>query len=449
MKRVLVWGIAKSGIAAAKLLCERGVFVRINDLKTTDQLANDLKPLDGLTYENRLGEDVMTLLDDIDTLVISPGIPADHKAAKLAREKGIEVISEIELAYRFSKGLLIGVTGTNGKTTTTTLIGEIFKNVGKETFVVGNIGEPYSAHALETNEDSVTVCELSSFQLETIDSFRPHISLILNLTEDHLNRHKTMENSGRIKERVFLNQKPGDCVILNYDDQLTRKMAQNAACDVYFFSAKQKVMGAYATEDGRVIWNDGKNETELLKTDEIYIPGHHNLENALAAVAAVKLGGASDEIITWTLKTFKGVEHRIEFVRSFEGISYINDSKGTNPDSTIKAVECMKVPTVILLGGSVKNSDYLPMSKIIAASNIKYAVLLGDTGETIGEALSKAGFTDFEYVGHDFEKAIAEARKHASEGWNVLLSPACASFDMFRDFEHRGEEFKRIVNEMN
>lgn len=446
MERVLVWGMAKSGFAAARLLCEAGAFVRINDIKTREQLKEDLKILDGLCYEDRLGEDVMGLIGDIDTLVISPGIPADHKAAQAARTAGVEVISEIELAYRFTKGYLIGITGTNGKTTTTTLIGEIFRNMGKDTHVVGNIGEPYSAHALKTADESVTVCELSSFQLETVRDFRPDISLILNLTEDHLNRHKTMENYARIKERVFMNQRDRDAVILNYDDEITRKMAENVRCELYWFSTKQRVTGAYVNREGTILWNDGKNEIALMPAEELFIPGKHNLENALAAVAAVMKAGVPKETVVHTLKTFRGVEHRIEFVREFEGVRYINDSKGTNPDSTIKAIECMKAPTVILLGGSEKNSDYSQMAQLIADSNIRYAVLLGDTGEKIGLALDRAGYTSHEYCGHDFEKAIRCAKEKALQGWNVLLSPACASFDMFKDFEHRGEEFKRIVN---
>ncbi|MBO7359328.1 MAG: UDP-N-acetylmuramoyl-L-alanine--D-glutamate ligase, partial [Clostridia bacterium] len=225
MNSFLVWGMAKSGVAAAGLLAGAGKRVIINDLKTAQQLGDSLEPLKGLRIENRLGEKPEGLLEGIDTLVISPGIPADHPVAEKAREMGIEVISEIELAYRFSKGLLVGVTGTNGKTTTTTLLGEFFKAWGKRTFVVGNIGEPYAAHAQETDEDSVTVCELSSFQLETVSGLRPDISLILNLTEDHLNRHKTMENYARIKERIFMNQTGDDVCVLNYDDPVTREMA--------------------------------------------------------------------------------------------------------------------------------------------------------------------------------------------------------------------------------
>jgi len=448
MNRVLVWGMAKSGIAAAKLLASKGYFTRVNDMKTAEQLGEDIKSLEGLGIDIRLGEDVAALLDDIDTVVISPGIPADNKNAVLARSMGKEVISEIELAYRFAQGLLVGVTGTNGKTTTTTLIGEFFKAQGRHTIVVGNIGEPYTAHAAETKADSATVCELSSFQLETVKDFKPHISLILNLTEDHLNRHKTMENYGRIKERIFMNQSCEDSVILNYDDPITVEMAKRVNCRRIWFSRLQEVdVGAFV-KDGMVVYSDGNTITPILRPEEIRIPGPHNLENALAATAAAMRAGVSVDIIAKVLKTFAGVEHRIETVKTVEGVTYINDSKGTNPDSTIKAVQSMKAPTVIMLGGSEKNSDYSLMCEVIKNSPVKYAVLLGDTGMAIGQALSKAGFTAMEYVGHDFEKAILAAKSHAVSGDNVLLSPACASFDMFKDFEHRGEEFKRIVESL-
>ncbi|MBR4428290.1 MAG: UDP-N-acetylmuramoyl-L-alanine--D-glutamate ligase [Clostridia bacterium] len=448
MDRVLVWGMAKSGVAAAGLLAKAGKHVIINDLKTASQLGDSLAPLYGLAIEERLGEDPQGLLESVDTLVISPGIPADHPVAKKARETGIEVISEIELAYRFSKGLLVGVTGTNGKTTTTTLLGEIFSAWGRRTFVVGNIGEPYAAHAQETDEGSVTVCELSSFQLETVSSLRPDISLILNLTEDHLNRHKTMENYARIKERVFMNQTGGDVCVLNYDDPITRGMASRANCRVLFFSRREKVSEGAYVDNGSVVFASNGSEETVIKTEEILLPGTHNLENVLAAVCAAMAAGVDKQVISDTLKRFKGVEHRIEPVRELDGIRYINDSKGTNPDSTIKAVEAMTRPTVILLGGSEKNSDYSQMCGVIKNSPVKYAVLLGDTGEKIGEVLKAAGFTAYEYAGHDFKAAILAAKAHASEGWNVLLSPACASFDMFRDFEHRGEEFKRIVGNL-
>ena len=441
----MVWGMAKSGIAAAKLLAQKGYYVRINDLKTREKLEG-IEELDGLNIDWRLGENAEELLSDIDTLVMSPGIPADHRIAEKAREMGIHVFGEIELAYLFAQGMLIGVTGTNGKTTTTTLLGEISKAWGKNTIVVGNIGEPYAAHVTELDEDSMTVCELSSFQLETVETLKPEVALILNLTEDHLNRHKTMEKYASIKERIFMNMESGS-VILNADDPITTEMAKRVKCNVVWFSRKKEVPAGAFVRDGKIIYRDG-TDTEIIETDKIGIPGPHNLENALAAVAAAMCAGAPVGIIRDTLIAFKGVEHRIETVRTVNGITYINDSKGTNPDSTIKAVETMTKPTVILLGGSEKYSDYTLMCEIIKISTVKYAVLLGDTGEAIGKALDKAGFTAKEYVGHDFEKAILTATAHASEGWNVLLSPACASFDMFSCFEERGEKFKDIVNKL-
>ena len=351
MKRIMVWGMAKSGIAAAKLLAEKGFFVRINDLKTADKLEG-IDVLSGLPIDNKLGMPADGLLSDIDTLVMSPGIPADHKVANTAREMGIKVIGEIELAYLFGKGKLIGITGTNGKTTTTTLLGEISKAWGKNTIVVGNIGEPYAAHVNELDEESCTVCELSSFQLETIETMKPDVALILNLTEDHLNRHKTMEKYASIKERVFMNMDTGS-VILNADDSITTKMAENVKCRVVWFSRKKEVSIGAFVRDGKVIYRDG-TDTEIIETSLIGIPGPHNLENALAAVAGAMCMGAPVDVIRETLIAFKGVEHRIETVRTVGGITYINDSKGTNPDSTIKAVETMTKPTVILLGGSEK-----------------------------------------------------------------------------------------------
>ena len=443
--RIMVWGMAKSGIAAAKLLAEKGYFVRINDLKTADKLEG-IEALDGLGIESRLGEPANDLINDIDMLVMSPGIPADNIVAIKAREMGVKVIGEIELAYLFGKGKFVGITGTNGKTTTTTLLGEIFKADGKNTIVVGNIGEPYAAHVNELDEESVTVCELSSFQLETVETLKPDVALILNLTEDHLNRHRTMEKYGSIKERIFMNMDEGS-VILNADDPITVRMAENVKCRVVWFSRRKEVETGAFVRDGKVIYRDG-NETEIIDTSLIGIPGPHNLENALAAVAGAMCAGAPVDVIRRMLVEFKGVEHRIETVRTVNGITYINDSKGTNPDSTIKAVETMTRPTVILLGGSEKYSDYTAMCEVIKNSPVQYAVLLGDTGEAIGRALEKAGFTKMEYVDHDFEKAITTATAHASDGWNVLLSPACASFDMFSCFEERGEKFKEIVNKL-
>ncbi|MBQ3080629.1 MAG: UDP-N-acetylmuramoyl-L-alanine--D-glutamate ligase [Clostridia bacterium] len=445
-KKVLVWGMARSGIAAAKLLNDAGAYVRINDLKNADQIGSQIDELKLHGIEWRLGENIENVLDGMDMLVISPGIPEAHPAVKKARDMGIEVIGEVELAYRLSRGRVVAVTGTNGKTTTTSLLGEIFKNAGKVTYVVGNIGDPYSAYASKMKDEDMVVCEISSFQLETVNTFRPEVSLVLNISEDHLNRHGTMENYADMKARVFENEDETGWVVLNYDDPVTKEMAKKAKCRAAWFSRTSvPPVGAYV-RDGVIVYKDEKCVTEVCRTEDVYIPGPHNLENALAATAAAICAGISAPVIRHTLRTFRGVEHRIETVRTINGVKYINDSKGTNPDSTIKAVQTMKEDTVILLGGSEKNSDFSELSAIIKDSKIIYAVLIGKTGERIGESLKNAGFTALEYAGYDFEKAIAIAGKHAPVGGNVLLSPACASFDMFDDYEHRGREFKRIVN---
>lgn len=439
--------MARSGIAAAKLVNDAGASVLINDLKSAEQLGSALDVLKTEGIEFRLQEPVENVLDGVDILVISPGIPFDHPAVKMAQEKGIEVIGEIEIAYRLSKGHVIGITGTNGKTTTTSLIGAIFENAGKTTHVVGNIGNAYSGEAAGMKEEDVIVCELSSFQLESTVDFRPEIAAVLNLTEDHLNRHKTMENYGNVKARIFEKQDEDDFAVLNYDDDFTRKMAQNVkSCVVWFSRTQTPPIGAFVEGDTIVFVDKNGERTNVCRVEDVYIPGPHNLENALAATAVAMCAGVPSPVIRHTLRTFRGVEHRIETVRVLDGVKYINDSKGTNPDSTIKAIQTMKENTVIMLGGSEKNSDFTEMCEILKNSRIKYAVLIGKTGERIGETLKKVGFTDYEYTGYDFEKAIECARSHALPGENVLLSPACASFDMFKDYEARGHEFKRIVN---
>ena len=446
-KRVLVWGMARSGISAAKLASDAGCKVRINDLKSAEQIGSALDVVKTEGIEWRLNEPIENVLDDIDMLVISPGIPYDLPAVQLAKDRGIEVIGEIELAYRLGQGHVIGITGTNGKTTTTSLLGAIFENAGKTTHVVGNIGIPYSGKAGSMKTDDYVVCELSSFQLESTVDFRPEIAAVLNLTEDHLNRHKTMENYANIKMRVFEKQNRENYAVLNYDDAYTRAMAEKAGSTVIWFSRTNKPENGAYVDDGVIVFkNENGEKTNVCRVEDVYIPGPHNLENALAATAVAMCAGVPSPVIRHTLRTFRGVEHRIETVRVLDDVKYINDSKGTNPDSTIKAIETMKEDTVILLGGSEKNSDFTEMCKILKNSFIRYAVLIGKTGERIGETLKNVGFTDYEYAGYDFEKAIEIARAHAVKGGNVLLSPACASFDMFEDYEARGREFKRIVN---
>ena len=442
-KLALVVGLARSGVAAAMLLTAKGYAVRLNARKTKEELGEALLPLKGLkNIEYRLGEAPEGLLTGVDLAVVSPGVPIDHPVVRAAAEKGVELIGEMELASRYGKGRLVAVTGTNGKTTTSTLTGEIFKNAGKLTYVVGNIGLPYSAVAIDTRAEDVTVCEVSSFQLETISAFHPELSAILNITQDHLNRHRTMENYIRLKARIFENQTGTDVTVLNYDDPVLRGMEQLPGCRVVWFSRAQvPPLGAFV-KDGMIVYGEAESFRPVCAAAEVRIPGPHNLENALAATALAMEGGVPAPVIRHTLRTFKGVEHRLEFVRTLDGVRYINDSKGTNVDSTLKAIETMTQETVMIAGGSSKKVDMLPLARALQGSKVTHVVLCGDTAQ------EKVGYQNVHHAGMDFEKAIRMARSLAAPGGNVLLSPACASFDLFADYEHRGAEFKRIVNGM-
>ncbi|MEA5069086.1 MAG: UDP-N-acetylmuramoyl-L-alanine--D-glutamate ligase [Christensenellaceae bacterium] len=445
-KRVLVVGMARSGVAAASLLAGQGVRVRLSDAKGREQLKEALAPLENLEgVEYRLGEPVEGLLDDVDQVVISPGVPIGHPVVDAARARGIELIGELELAFRYARGRLIAITGTNGKTTTTTLLGEICKNAGQLTFVVGNIGLPYASVAAGTRDTDAVVCEVSSFQMETVRTFHPSIAAILNITEDHLNRHGTMENYIALKARIFENQVQDDCLVLNYDDPALVPLAERAPGRVAWFSRTQvPPVGAFIL-GGAIVYGSADAHRCVCPADEVFIPGPHNLENALAAAAIAIEAGVPVPVIRHTLRTFKGVEHRCEFVRTLEGISYINDSKGTNVDSTRRAIAAMKAPTVLIAGGSSKQVDMLPLARAIAEGPIAHVVLVGATADEIARALDQVGYTSYARAGMDFERAVNMARSLAVEGGNVLLSPACASFDLFRDYEHRGAEFKRIV----
>ncbi len=448
-KRVLVVGMARSGVAAALLLAGQGARVVLSDSKTRAQLEHALEQLEGVAgVEYRLGEKSEDLLDAIDLVIISPGVPIDHPVVCAARARGIELIGELELASRLGKGRLIAITGTNGKTTTTALTGEIFKNAGKMTYVVGNIGLPYASVVTEARAEDVTVCEVSSFQLETVETFHPSVSAILNISEDHLNRHGTMENYIRHKARIFKNQDGNDCLVLNYDDEALRPLADGAKCPVSWFSRTQVPPQGAFVKDGAIVYGDEDANRCVCPVDEIFIPGPHNLENALAATAIAMAAGVPAPVIRHTLRTFKGVEHRCEIVRTIGGVTFINDSKGTNVDSTIKAIEAMTVPTVLIAGGSSKRVDMLPLARAVKRGMIERVVLVGFTSGEIAKALDEVGFERYEHAGMDFEKAIRTAFDLAREGGNVLLSPACASFDLFRDYEHRGAEFKRIVSSL-
>ena len=447
-KRILVVGMARSGIAVAELLRKKGAMPLLNDRKKEEAFGHDLDGLRSLGCEFRLGEDPVALLSEADGLVISPGVPITAPVVKAAQEKQIPMVGELELAYQNLAGDVLAISGTNGKTTTTTLLGKIFENAARTTHVAGNIGYPLSYVAQVAQKQDVTVIEVSSFQLESIDTFHPHVAALLNITEDHLNRHGTMEEYIRLKGRMFENQTADDCAVLNMDDPTLVKMAETIKSQIAFFSRTQKVENGAFVEDGKIVWQWNGARRIICDTDQILIPGPHNLENALAATAMACFVGVPAPVIRHTLMNFTGVEHRIEKVRVFKGVTYINDSKGTNVNSTIKAVQSMKAPTVILLGGYDKHTDFMPLCREIVASQwMSHVVVMGETSRQIREQLEEAGYASITRA-YSMEDAVNKARELAVSGGNVLLSPACASFDMFRDYEQRGEVFKQIVNDL-
>jgi len=445
-KRILVLGMARSGIAAAELLLHHGAIPILADSKKEEAFGDSLDSLRNTACLFRLGEDPIALLDEADQLLISPGVPIDAPVVLAAKEKGVAVTGELEMAFSLLAGDMVAISGTNGKTTTTTLVGKIFENAGRITHVAGNIGYPLSAVARVSKKTDISVVEVSSFQLESIRTFHPRVAALLNITEDHLNRHGTMAQYIKLKQRLFENQKPEDVAVLNMDDPVLVKMAGKLKSRVAFFSRTQAVDNGAFVENGKIVWQwDGVRKT-ICETDEILIPGPHNLENALAATAMACAMGIPAPIIRHTLVTFTGVEHRIEKVRIFQGVTYINDSKGTNVDSTIKAVQSMKAPTVLILGGYDKHTDFSPLCKeIVHSGHIAKVIAIGQTAEQIHRQLHEAGYSQVERA-DGFEAAVEAARSSAVAGGNVLLSPACASFDMFKDYEERGRIFKELVN---
>ncbi len=448
-KRVLVVGMARSGIAAAELLCREGAVVTVNDLKPREAFGDALDALDTLPIVWRLGESGLSLLDACDVLVISPGVPIDAPIVKKAREQSVPVLGEMEMASRLLRGSLVAVTGTNGKTTTVTLLGLMFEQAGKVCHVAGNIGYPLSAAALKSREGDMTVAEVSSFQLETTDRFHPLTAAVLNITEDHLNRHGTMENYIALKRHIFDRQTPQDYAVLNFEDAVCRAMAEGLQANVLWFSRTREVEAGAFVRDGQIIFRLSGEERAVCRADEVRIPGPHNLENALAAVCVAMSRGVPAPVVRHALRTFGGVEHRIEFARELDGVRYINDSKGTNVDSTIKAVQTMTSPTVIILGGYDKHVSFAPLAEEIARSPyIAHCVLIGATADQIEQALRDAGYRAIARAG-TLKDAVDTCRALAVDGGNVLFSPACASFDMFTDYEARGRIFKEIVAELN
>ena len=407
-----------------------------------------MQALEGLNCEWFVGQGPEAAMEKADVLLISPGVPIDAPVVKMAQEKGIPVTGELEVAAQLCAGLQVALTGTNGKTTTVSLLGEIFRAAGKIAHVAGNIGYPLSAAAMESTQDDAVVVEVSSFQLETTERFHPRVAAVLNLTPDHLNRHYTMENYAAVKRHIFDCQTENDVAVLNYDDAACRDMASGLKAKVAYFSRKEELAEGAFVRGGQIVLRWKGEEKIICPTGEVFIPGPHNLENALAAAMMAYAAGVPAPVIRHVLRTFRGVEHRIEPVRDLCGVRWYNDSKGTNVDSTIKAVETMTAPTVLILGGSDKGTPFDELAEVIVKSGqIKDVVLCGATGPKIEKALLDAGYTAIHHA-KTYEETVEMCRSLAVEGGNVLLSPACASFDMFSDYEQRGRIFKELVNNL-
>lgn len=444
-KKVLVVGTGMSGIAATKLLNRHNAKVVLLD--SNDQLTEQdvrSKMPEGTEAEiviGRLPEDVIASLD---LVVLSPGVPTDANFVVELKNAGIPIWGEIELGYNYAKGKLVAITGTNGKTTTTTLVGQIMKNFYKSVYIIGNIGSPYTDIADETTEETVTVAEMSSFQLETIHDFRPKASAILNITPDHLNRHHTMEGYIAAKANIFKNQGEGDTLVLNYEDKALRSLAETANTNVLFFSSARKLEYGIYLEGDYIIYRAEEIENIVCNINELKIFGTHSYENVMAAVGLAITLEVPMDVIKDSITAFVAVEHRIEYVDTINGVEYYNDSKGTNPDASIKAIEAMKTNTILIGGGYDKGSEYEEWIKAFG-SKIKHLILLGQTKEKIRDTAYRLGYINVTLV-EDLKEAVELASQLSEVGECVLLSPACASWGMFKNFEERGCLFKAYVH---
>ena len=443
-KKVLVFGSGISGIGASRLLEAVGKQVVLYDGNTSlDPEKMKAQIGEGTKVEILLGELPEEVMETLEFVVMSPGVPTDLPVVNKMREMGLKISGEIELAYTYGKGDVLAITGTNGKTTTTALLGEIMANHQDSVFVVGNIGNPYTTEAMNMTEKSVAVAEVSSFQLETIHEFRPRVSAILNITPDHLNRHHTMEAYIAAKEDIAKNQTEEDTCVLNYEDEVTRKFGETLKTKVLYFSSQRKLEKGIYLDNGNIVYKNDE-EVVLCHVSELKLLGTHNYENIMAAAAMAAAYGVSMETIRETIKAFGGVAHRIEFVCEKNGVAYYNDSKGTNPDAAIKAIQAMNRKTLLIGGGYDKDSEYEEWIEAFDGK-VKKFVLLGQTREKIAETARKLGFEEIILV-DSLEEAVKVCAEHAEPGEAVLLSPACASWCMFKNFEERGDKFKVFVN---
>jgi UDP-N-acetylmuramoylalanine--D-glutamate ligase len=443
-KKILIVGLGKSGIAALELMFAFGADVAVYDGKDLEkdapQIYERIRAIEARAFLN--GETPPG--EGWDYVVISPGVPSDLPFITSAAASGAVLTGDLELAYELGKGGFIAITGTNGKTTTTSLVGEIFRHAGIDSVVTGNIGQPVVSAVRVAGNDCVFITEVSSFQLETISRFRPKVSAILNITPDHLDRHGTVEHYADIKARVFENQGEGDYLIYNWDDETVRRLAEGSrAVNIPFSGTCRLDRGAFVC-DGWIVLTDGLGgRFELTHANTLRIPGVHNLENALAAAAIAYFGGVSPPDIAEGLAAFRGVEHRLEPVAVIEGVHFVNDSKGTNPDASMRAIDAVDPNIVLIAGGYDKRADFHPFIRRFRGK-VSQLLLLGQTAETIRQAAEDEGFCDVAVYG-SMEECVERGFELAKPGDTVLLSPACASWDMYTCFEERGAHFKRSV----
>ena len=448
-KKMLVVGAGISGIAAAKIAKKFGASVVLSDAKAEKDIKFDLEELRTLGIEVVLGKQEAALLTGVDIVLLSPVVPMRIPLVQEALKRGIEVMSEIEMAWRLAKAPIYAVTGTNGKTTTVTLLGLLMETLYDKVGVGGNIGTPLCDEVLRVGSEGCTVAEISSYQLEASEGFNPHIAAILNVTPDHVVRHGSIEVYQACKEKIFAHHTKDDFLVLNYDNDRTRSMAERAESTVFFFSRSERFReGAFLDGDMLVIASGGK-QYDLCTVDELGIKGAHNVENALAASAVAFLAGADPQKMAAVLKSFGGVEHRIEPVRSIDGVPYYNDSKATNTDSAIKALETFPDHIVLIAGGDDKLTDLKVFMKLVV-ERVDELILVGNAAERFRKAALDQGFeaAHIHEAGYSMPKAVELAHELAHAPQVVLLSPACASFDMFGDYEERGRVFKKLVREL-
>lgn len=442
-KRILILGLGISGVSTIKALDQLGASIIASDLKSESELEEFILEIKDKRVELYLGGNKPPL-ENIDLIIKSPGIPLTNKIIQEANKKGIEVITDLELAYRIRPdNNFIVITGTNGKTTTTTLVGEFFKQTDRPTHVAGNIGVGILWDVINSNNNDVFIIEASSFQLESTKEFNPKISLILNMTPDHLDWHGSFEDYFGAKKKVFQNQSIGQYTILNYDDPLLRNIGDEIKSNLIWFSINNKLSKGIYIEDDYIVINNGENTEKVIHRDEIRILGRHNLENVLAGVSIGWLMGIDIGNMKEVLKTFPGVEHRIEYVDMINGIKFYNDSKGTNSNASTKAIEAMKGEIVLIAGGMDKGTEFDDLI-LGFQDKVKVLILLGETREKIKNTAIKHGFTNI-YIVEDMREAVNKAYELAKDKDNILLSPGCASWDMYSSFEERGNDFRKEV----